>query len=124
MPTEMTAIGMAAPGGPEVLVPQRRPVPAPGPDEVLIKVAAAGINRPDVMQRLGKYPPPPGAPDIPGLEVSGTIVAAGGSAELLIGRRELGRASCRERVCQDVSISVVAVTLKKKRINKQKTLKQ
>ncbi|BAI96082.1 putative dehydrogenase/reductase [Sphingobium indicum UT26S] len=87
MPTEMTAIGIAAPGGPEVLVPQRRPVPAPGPDEVLIKVAAAGINRPDVMQRLGKYPPPPGAPDIPGLEVSGTIVAAGGSAELLIGRR-------------------------------------
>ncbi|WP_420894651.1 NAD(P)H-quinone oxidoreductase [Sphingobium indicum] len=83
----MTAIGIAAPGGPEVLVPQRRPVPAPGPDEVLIKVAAAGINRPDVMQRLGKYPPPPGAPDIPGLEVSGTIVAAGGSAELLIGRR-------------------------------------
>ncbi|EQA99364.1 NAD(P)H quinone oxidoreductase [Sphingobium sp. HDIP04] len=87
MPTEMTAIGIAAPGGPEVLVPQRRPVPVPGPDEVLIKVAAAGINRPDVMQRLGKYPPPPGAPDIPGLEVSGTIVAAGGSAELLIGRR-------------------------------------
>ncbi|EPR16536.1 NAD(P)H quinone oxidoreductase [Sphingobium indicum IP26] len=83
----MTAIGIAAPGGPEVLVPQRRPVPVPGPDEVLIKVAAAGINRPDVMQRLGKYPPPPGAPDIPGLEVSGTIVAAGGSAELLIGRR-------------------------------------
>ena len=87
VPNEMTAIGIAAPGGPEALVPQRRPVPVPGPDEVLIKVVAAGVNRPDVMQRQGKYPPPPGASDIPGLEVAGTIVAAGGSAELLIGRR-------------------------------------
>ena len=76
VPGEMTAIGIAAPGGPEALVPQRRPVPAPGPDEVLIRVAAAGVNRPDVLQRQGKYPPPPGASDIPGLEVSGTVVAA------------------------------------------------
>ena len=87
VPNEMTVIGIAAPGGPEVLVPQRRPVPVPGPDEVLIKVVAAGVNRPDVMQRQGRYPPPPGASDVPGLEVSGIIVAAGGSAELLIGRR-------------------------------------
>ena len=87
VPNEMTAIGIAAPGGPEALVPQQRPVPVPGPDEVLTKVVAAGVNRPDVMQRQGKYPPPPGASDIPGLEVAGTIVAAGGSAELLIGRR-------------------------------------
>lgn len=87
VPGEMTAVGIKVPGGPEALVPERRPVPVPGPDEVLIKVAAAGINRPDVMQRQGKYPPPPGASDIPGLEVSGVIVAAGGSAELLVGRR-------------------------------------
>nr|WP_087573138.1 NAD(P)H-quinone oxidoreductase [Sphingomonas sp. CDS-1] len=87
VPSEMTAIGIKVPGGPDALAPERRPVPVPGPDEVLIKVAAAGINRPDVMQRQGKYPPPPGASDIPGLEVSGVIVAAGGSAGQLVGRR-------------------------------------
>jgi putative PIG3 family NAD(P)H quinone oxidoreductase len=87
IPSEMMAIGIPVPGGPEALVPQRRPVPVPAADEVLIKVAAAGVNRPDVMQRLGKYPPPPGASDIPGLEVSGVIVAAGGSADLLVGQR-------------------------------------
>ncbi|MHA6722213.1 NAD(P)H-quinone oxidoreductase [Sphingomonas sp. RS2018] len=73
----MTAIDPEAPGGPEVLVPVTRPVPVPGPDEVLIRVAAAGVNRPDVLQRKGGYPPPPGAPSIPGLEISGTIVATG-----------------------------------------------
>ncbi|HJT40432.1 MAG TPA: NAD(P)H-quinone oxidoreductase [Sphingobium sp.] len=87
VPKEMMAIGIPVPGGPEALVVERRPVPVPAADEVLIRVAAAGINRPDVMQRQGKYPPPPGAPDIPGLEVSGTIVAAGGSADALIGQR-------------------------------------
>lgn len=87
VPREMTAIGIVVPGGPEALVPQRRPVPVPAADEVLIRVAAAGVNRPDVMQRQGKYPPPPGASDIPGLEVSGTIVAAGSSAGELIGQR-------------------------------------
>jgi putative PIG3 family NAD(P)H quinone oxidoreductase len=60
-----------------VLVPVRRPVPEPGNDEVLIKVSAAGVNRPDVLQRRGLYPPPPGAPSIPGLEIAGTVVAAG-----------------------------------------------
>ncbi|WP_028055991.1 NAD(P)H-quinone oxidoreductase [Sphingobium bisphenolivorans] len=87
VPGDMRAIGIATPGGPDALVPERRPVPVPAADEVLIKVAAAGVNRPDVMQRQGKYPPPPGASDIPGLEVAGTIVAAGGKAEQLIGRR-------------------------------------
>lgn len=86
-PAEMTAIGIATPGGPEALVAQTRPVPTPGPDEVLIKVAAAGVNRPDVLQRQGKYPPPPGASDIPGLEVSGVIVAAGSGADMLVGQR-------------------------------------
>ena len=87
LPDEMMAIAIPVPGGPDALVPERRPVPVPAADEVLIRVAAAGVNRPDVLQRQGKYPPPPGASDIPGLEVSGTIVAAGGSAEKLIGQR-------------------------------------
>ena|SRR5690348_6192688 len=77
LPTHMTAIGIKAPGGPEALVPEQRPVPAPGDGEVLVKVAAAGVNRPDVMQRKGLYPPPKGAPDIPGLEIAGEIVALG-----------------------------------------------
>ncbi|HNB29151.1 MAG TPA: NAD(P)H-quinone oxidoreductase [Alphaproteobacteria bacterium] len=71
----MRAIEIKQPGGPEVLVPTRRPLPKPGPDEVLIKVAAAGVNRPDVLQRQGAYAPPPGASDLPGLEVAGEIVA-------------------------------------------------
>ncbi|MDX3900274.1 MAG: NAD(P)H-quinone oxidoreductase [Sphingobium sp.] len=87
VPGEMMAVGIATPGGPDALVPERRPVPLPGEGEVLIKVAAAGVNRPDVLQRQGKYPPPPGASDIPGLEVAGTIVAAGPGADGLIGRR-------------------------------------
>ncbi len=69
----MIAIAITKPGGPEVLQPVEIPTPQPGPREVLIQVAAAGVNRPDLMQREGKYPPPPGASDIPGLEVSGTI---------------------------------------------------
>ncbi|MGC1774010.1 MAG: alcohol dehydrogenase catalytic domain-containing protein, partial [Pseudolabrys sp.] len=73
LPTHMTAIGITAPGGPDMLVPEKRPVPAPGDGEILVKVAAAGVNRPDVMQRMGLYPPPPGAPDIPGLEIAGEV---------------------------------------------------
>ena len=78
IPATMTAIDPAAPGGPEVLVPVTRPVPVAGADEVLIRVHAAGVNRPDVLQRLGRYPMPPGAPTIMGLEVAGEIVTAGG----------------------------------------------
>jgi putative PIG3 family NAD(P)H quinone oxidoreductase len=73
----MTVIEIAAPGPPESLRPVSRPVPAPGPGEVLIRVAAAGVNRPDVLQRKGLYPPPQGVTDIPGLEVSGEVVRAG-----------------------------------------------
>lgn len=80
LPQDMTAIEITQPGGPDVLKPGRRPVPQPEPGEVLIKVAAAGVNRPDLMQRAGMYPPPPGAPDIPGLEVAGEIVALGANA--------------------------------------------
>jgi NADPH2:quinone reductase len=73
----MIAIGITKPGGPDVLQPVEMPVPRPGSREVLIRVAAAGVNRPDLMQREGKYPPPPGASDIPGLEVAGTVAACG-----------------------------------------------
>lgn len=81
LPQEMDAIDPEEPGGPEVLRRVRRPVPRPGADEVLIKVAAAGVNRPDVLQRKGLYPPPPGAPSIPGLEVAGEVVAVGEGVE-------------------------------------------
>ena len=77
LPATMTAIAIRTPGGPEVLIPEQRPLPSPGPGEILVKVAAAGINRPDVMQRKGLYPPPAGAPDIPGLEIAGVVVACG-----------------------------------------------
>ncbi len=77
LPAHMTAIAIRSPGGPEVLTAERRPVPKPGDGEILIEVAAAGVNRPDVMQRMGLYPPPPGAPDIPGLEIAGKVVACG-----------------------------------------------
>jgi NADPH2:quinone reductase len=77
----MTAIGIKAPGGPDMLVPEQRPVPTPGAGEILVQVAAAGVNRPDVMQRQGLYPPPPGAPDIPGLEIAGEIVALGANVK-------------------------------------------
>ena len=81
IPADMTFVRIDRPGPPEVLVPDRMPVPAPRSGEVLIKVAAAGINRPDVLQRQGGYPPPPGASDVPGLEVAGEIVALGDGVE-------------------------------------------
>jgi NADPH2:quinone reductase len=77
LPAEMAAINISRPGGPEVLVLDQRAVPTPNPNEILIKVAAAGINRGDVVQRLGSYPPPSGASDILGLEVAGEVVAVG-----------------------------------------------
>ncbi|HUU73778.1 MAG TPA: NAD(P)H-quinone oxidoreductase [Burkholderiales bacterium] len=86
----MRAIEITQPGAPDVLRAVSRPVPEPAPGEVLIRVSAAGVNRPDVMQRLGMYPPPPGAPDIPGLEVAGTIVKLGS---------DTSRWKTGERVC-------------------------
>jgi NADPH2:quinone reductase len=77
LPATMTAIEITEPGGPDVLKLGSRPMPLPGAGEVLIKVEAAGINRPDVMQRMGQYPPPAGASDIPGLEVAGTVAMVG-----------------------------------------------
>ncbi|MDQ3140172.1 MAG: alcohol dehydrogenase catalytic domain-containing protein, partial [Pseudomonadota bacterium] len=77
----MQAVDIDAPGGPEMLRLVERPKPEPAAGELLIKVTAAGVNRPDLMQRLGLYPPPPGASDIPGLEVAGTVVALGKGVE-------------------------------------------
>jgi len=90
LPDVMTAIDPETPGGPEVLVPVERPVPRPGPGELLIRVAAAGVNRPDVLQRKGGYPPPPGAPSIPGLELAGEVVAVGAG----VGEEQIGQKVC------------------------------
>ena len=83
----MLAIEISQPGGPEVLQVVERPDPRPRAGEVLVRVEAAGVNRPDLMQRLGKYPPPPGASDIPGLEIAGTIVDANGGTRWREGNR-------------------------------------
>jgi NADPH:quinone reductase len=77
LPARMTVIGIKEPGGPEMLVPEQRDVPKPGKGEILVKVAAAGVNRPDVRQRQGSYPPPKGAGDIPGLEIAGEVAVVG-----------------------------------------------
>jgi len=81
LPERMTAIAIKTPGGPEALVPEERPVPTPGQSDILVRVRAAGVNRPDVMQRQGKYSPPPGAPDIPGLEIAGEVAAIGANVK-------------------------------------------
>ena len=81
LPTTMRAVEITTPGGPEVLVAGERPVPAPGPDEILIRIAAAGVNRPDCLQRAGAYPPPPGASDLPGLEAAGEVAAIGANVD-------------------------------------------
>jgi NADPH:quinone reductase len=79
LPTSMTAIAIREPGGPEVLVATQQPMPSPNDDEILVKVLAAGVNRPDVLQRKGLYPPPKGATEIPGLEIAGEVAAVGRS---------------------------------------------
>ena len=81
LPAQMTVVAISKPGGPEVLIPEQRALPQPGPDEILVKVRAAGVNRPDVAQRSGAYPPPPGASDLPGLEIAGEVVAVGSNAK-------------------------------------------
>lgn len=90
VPDTMQAVAIARPGGPEVLIPETRPVPQPGDGEILIRVTAAGVNRPDVLQRSGSYPPPKGASDLPGLEVAGVVAALGAEA----GRFKMGDAVC------------------------------
>jgi putative PIG3 family NAD(P)H quinone oxidoreductase len=90
----MLAIEISRPGGPDVLTPVTRPTPVPGAGELLIRVHAAGVNRPDILQRLGKYPPPPGASDIPGLEVSGIVTAVGPAIDESRSRWTVGDAVC------------------------------
>src|SRR5689334_22815488 len=88
LPATMTAMAIPKPGGPEALAAETRPVPRPGRGEILIRVGAAGINRPDVLQRQGHYPPPPGAPDLPGLEVAGEVAALGeGASRFRVGEK-------------------------------------
>ena len=77
LPETMRVVEISEFGGPEVLKPGTRPVPTPGAGEILIRVAAAGVNRPDALQRMGNYPVPPGASDLPGLEAAGTVAAVG-----------------------------------------------
>ena len=90
LPDQMTCIEIAQPGGPDVLRQVQRPCPTPNLGEVVIRVAAAGVNRPDILQRQGAYPAPPGASDLPGLEVAGTIVAVGDKVEAAL----IGKAVC------------------------------
>ena len=91
VPDTMRAVVAVKGGGPEVLVIEHRPVPKPGAGEILIRVAAAGVNRPDILQRLGHYPPPPGAPDILGLEIAGEVVALGsGVTRFAVGQQAMG----------------------------------
>lgn len=90
LPSSMVAIGMDKPGGPDVLRAEQRPLPVPGAGELLVAVAFAGVNRPDILQRQGGYPPPPGASDIPGLEIAGTVVATGAGT---------GRFKPGDRIC-------------------------
>src|SRR6201996_2633948 len=88
LPKEMSVVEIASPGGPEQLKPALRPLPQPGAGEVLVRVEASGVNRPDVMQRQGRYPPPPGASDLPGMEIAGEVVALGTDVEnLKLGER-------------------------------------
>jgi putative PIG3 family NAD(P)H quinone oxidoreductase len=94
LPDEMTVVEITRPGPPDVLRPARRPVPRPRAGDALIRVAAAGVNYPDLLQRQGRYPPPPGASDVPGLEIAGEVVAVG---------EETPGACVGERVCALVS---------------------
>ncbi|HJZ22126.1 MAG TPA: NAD(P)H-quinone oxidoreductase [Bradyrhizobium sp.] len=116
MPAQMTVIGISKPGGPEVLLPETRAVPTPGAGEILIKVAAAGVNRPDVAQRAGVYPPPPGASDLPGLEVAGEVVATGsGTGKHKIGDKVMslvaGGGYAQYCIAQDAQAIAVPATL-------------
>jgi NADPH2:quinone reductase len=116
IPSQMTVIGISKPGGPEVLLPETRAVPMPGTGEILIKVAAAGVNRPDVAQRSGSYPPPPGASDLPGLEVAGEVVALGaGSHKHKIGDKVMslvaGGGYAQYCIAQDAQAMAVPASL-------------
>src|SRR4030081_3795664 len=116
LPAKMTVIGISKPGGPEVLLPETRNVPLPGPGEILVKVAAAGVNRPDVAQRSGASPPPPGASDLPGREIPGEVVAVGpGVTKHKVGDKVMslvaGGAYAQYCIAQDAQAMTVPPTL-------------
>jgi NADPH2:quinone reductase len=116
VPSQMTVVAISKPGGPEVLVPETRAVPAPAANEILIKVMAAGVNRPDVAQRSGSYPPPPGASDLPGLEVAGEVVALGaGSHKHKIGDKVMslvaGGGYAQYCIAQDAQAMTIPASL-------------
>jgi putative PIG3 family NAD(P)H quinone oxidoreductase len=116
LPAQMTVIGISKPGGPEVLLPETRAVPLPGPGEILVKVLAAGVNRPDIAQRSGAYPPPPGASDLPGLEIAGEVVALGtGSTRHKLGDKVMslvaGGGYAQYCIAQDAQAMAVPSTL-------------
>ena len=116
LPAQMTAVAITKPGGPEVLQPETRALPTPGNGELLVKVAAAGVNRPDVAQRSGAYPPPPGASDLPGLEIAGEVVAVGdGVTKHKIGDRVMslvaGGGYAQYCIAQDAQAMTVPDTL-------------
>ena len=98
VPETMTAIEISTPGGPDVLKPKTMPTPKPAAGQILVKVAAAGVNRPDVMQRAGLYPPPPGHSPLPGLEIAGEVAAVGPGRHALEARRQGVRARQRRRL--------------------------
>lgn len=116
LPAQMTVIGISKPGGPEVLLPETRAVPYPGPNEILVKVKAAGVNRPDIAQRSGTYPPPSGASDLPGLEIAGEVVALGvGAVRHKVGDKVMslvaGGGYAQYCIAQDVQAMAVPPTL-------------
>src|ERR1700751_1519780 len=116
VPSQMTVIGISKPGGPEVLLPETRAVPVPGPGEILVKGMAAGVNRPDVAQRSGVYPPPPGASDLPGLEIAGEVVALGaGSHKHKLGDKVMslvaGGGYAQYCIAQDAQAMAIPSTL-------------
>src|SRR5260370_6932453 len=115
LPAQMTVIGISKPGGPEVLLPETRAVPVPGPNEILIKVEAAGVNRPDVAQGSGAYPPPSGASDLPGLEIAGEVVAVGSEAKKRLGDKVMslvaGGGYAQYCIAQDAQAMAVPPTL-------------
>ncbi|MHC2435156.1 NAD(P)H-quinone oxidoreductase [Bradyrhizobium sp. USDA 4451] len=115
LPAQMTVVAISKPGGPEVLVPETRAVPVPKAGEILVKVAAAGVNRPDVAQRSGSYPPPPGASDLPGLEIAGEVVALGEGAKHGIGDKVMslvaGGGYAQYCIAQDAQAMTVPASL-------------
>jgi len=124
VPASMKAIEISEPGGPDMLRPCIRPVPQPGAGEVLVKVAAAGVNFPDVAQRRGNYPPPAGASDLPGLEIAGTVVAQGPGVSGPAPGDELGgrEDGAGPAVCKQIQRAATSVRARRRRLVSPETM--